>query len=66
MMEESSKCLNVCRLGHGVARQITCIQTGKHIDLSMEMKCLRREGSPAYIDFSGGYAVVVEYAATHW
>ena len=30
------------------------MQTGKCIDLSMERKCLRREGGPSYIDFPLG------------
>ena len=41
------------------------MQTGKHIDLSMELKCLRREGGPPYIDFLWGYAGVVARSATH-
>ena len=39
-------------LGHSVARGISSMQTGKHIDLSMERKCLRWEGGPPYIDTS--------------
>ena len=58
--------LVVSRLGHGVARGISSMQIGKLIDLSMERKCLSREGGPTYIDFLWGYVVMVAYPATRW
>ena len=54
--------LVACRLGHGVARGISSMQTGKRIDLSMERKCLRGEGVPPYIDFSWGCVWVTTHS----